>query len=192
MQTDGYYAAPYVLPYCRMDSLAVGGLLALLLRMDAGRPIEALRRLAWPLAAAAFAALAVWDRGDVGFVIAGYSVVAFASAAVTLRALTHEGGPLSRACSARWLVHIGKVSYGLYLLHLIARAGVDFGFGRVVPDWRRSDSVAHSLIRLAAISAVAVLMATISYYFFEKPILRLKDRWAPARESISRRDEARA
>ena len=181
------HMAAYVLPYCRMDTLAMGGLAVLLVRDSSDQVIRVLSIAAWPALIAAGVTLSLWGRPDVQFVVAGYSVVAFASMAIMLRVFSGDRPILGRFFRQPWLVYVGKISYGLYLLHLIARAMIDQlilrGHGQAFRD-----DLGLALLRFAMVAAVAVIMATVSFYAFERPILRLKNRFAPEQTSVSRPD----
>jgi len=74
----------------------------------------------------------------------------------------------------KWLVHIGKVSYGIYLYHVFVREGV----------WRFSDPLVLDLpayqaygIRLALYFIFSLMLALVSYRFLEMPFLRMKRRF---------------
>lgn len=67
------------------------------------------------------------------------------------------------------LAYVGVVSYGVYLLH---KVGIDVA-ARVIP-WK------SETLLFAVSFAATVALAGISYRFFEKPILRLKSRYATA------------
>jgi peptidoglycan/LPS O-acetylase OafA/YrhL len=143
--------------------------------------LAALARWAPALCAAAVAVLMAWSRKDVRFVAVGYSLSAVAAAALLVRLLyAGERSLLRRAFESRALVHVGKVSYGIYLLHLIARAAVAQVLARVFSR-DQIGGTAYCAAQLAGMSLVAVAAATASYYLFERPILRLKDRLAPVR-----------
>jgi peptidoglycan/LPS O-acetylase OafA/YrhL len=77
-------------------------------------------------------------------------------------------GWVRRAASSRVAVWMGDISYGIFCLHLIALEasmallGVEVftgGFGRV----------------FATTVAMAIVLAALSYYFLERPFLRLKN-----------------
>ena len=71
--------------------------------------------------------------------------------------------------STRWprlAVYLGKISYGLYVLHIPALYFVNNCLHQVSPFLRRP---------LALL--LTVILATISYRFFESPFLRLKQRF---------------
>ena len=66
----------------------------------------------------------------------------------------------------RWLVWVGQVSYGVYIIHAL--------FGR----WLH----AHFTLDQAPLIFVSQLgltlpLAALSWYFFESPLLKLKRHW---------------
>lgn len=83
---------------------------------------------------------------------------------------------LSELGRARWLVYLGKISYGLYAFH----------WG-VLIFWRDVlNVVARRMLVVQALAPVlqvvlglvtTVVLAAGSYRFFERPILRLKQRF---------------
>ena len=115
----------YILTPCRMDALAMGGLVAIAVRE---RP-EWLRNrwIGWARtgAAAVFASVWVlagnipWSRAmrTIGFTSTG---LAFASLLAAL--VGRRPRPLLVLLRARILVWLGTISYGLYLLHVAAPA----------------------------------------------------------------------
>jgi peptidoglycan/LPS O-acetylase OafA/YrhL len=75
----------------------------------------------------------------------------------------------------QWVVYLGKISFGLYLfqgftLELVQHTAI----GHVVDGLKRHFAFADIVIELG----VTLLAASLSYRFFEKPILRFKDRFA--------------
>jgi peptidoglycan/LPS O-acetylase OafA/YrhL len=72
----------------------------------------------------------------------------------------------------RWINFLGKISYGLYMLHLIAIVIVL----RTLAPWFDGQGRAVSwLLTLATVMLLTVAFATLSYYGLEKPFLRLKE-----------------
>lgn len=75
---------------------------------------------------------------------------------------------LQALLDARPLVHVGMVSYGMYLFHV---AAITF-----VKSWLRpGDHPAWLVFALAV--PLTILAATLSYRFFERPFLALRDRF---------------
>jgi peptidoglycan/LPS O-acetylase OafA/YrhL len=173
---------PYVLPYTRMDALAVGALVRLAFDRPQRPLIAMIARWAPLLCAMALAVTLTWPRGavvsDVRYVVVGYSVTAIAGASLLARILiAAPTSPLRRAFEWGPLVYLGKVSYCVYLIHLIARVVVAKALGHVFAPGDRG--LAFCTVQLVLMVALAVAGATLSYRYFERPILALKDRWAP-------------
>ncbi len=69
-----------------------------------------------------------------------------------------------------WLVYLGRISYGLYAYHLIAIDLVPQVLGRA--PWGSLRHVLNGAIALG----LNIVVAALSYRFFETPFLRLKNR----------------
>jgi peptidoglycan/LPS O-acetylase OafA/YrhL len=173
----GNALAAYALPFCRMDQLAFGGLACLVLRGGRATILAWIRTAAPVLCAAALAFLFLWTRWDRPFIWAGYSLTGAASAAVLVTVLGGRWTWLASLLRFGPLVWMGKVSYGLYLLHLFARAIVNQG---LLKDSLSRTSLAAEGLRLVVLFAVALVMAGVSWLILERPVLKLRDRlpWA--------------
>ncbi|MES2392526.1 MAG: acyltransferase [Acidobacteriota bacterium] len=160
-------------PFC-LDSLLLGGLLALLLR---GPIAPHLLRFARYLTPIVFLVGAWWIHlvllrnyiYPTWMFTWGLTFVNLLAALVILIAVQRETF-LYRALSLSPLRWIGRISYGAYVLHdiphLIYRA--------------TAQTFYHSHpTRTTALLALpcTLLLAWLSYRFFESPFLRLKDRW---------------
>jgi peptidoglycan/LPS O-acetylase OafA/YrhL len=156
----------------RIDTLLMGALAALALaslpRLDVLRG-RAFRALA--LAAALVLAVAMHlCRITAPAMYFGLgTLVALCAALVVVAAAATEGG-ITSLLEFGPLVWVGRISYGLYLWHYpvvvglldthrMARLGVD-------PAWWMPIQIAASLV-----------LATVSFYLLERPILRLKQRF---------------
>ncbi len=83
----------------------------------------------------------------------------------------------SRIRSWRLPIYLGKISYGLYVFHMLAHR---IFFHTLDPFFRRlqlTGTVADAL-RVLLVLAICVLLAHLSYLHVERPFLRLKDRFA--------------
>ena len=79
-------------------------------------------------------------------------------------------GSRSRLVRSNWVVRLGKISYGLYMLHFI---GLLFMIDLLHPRW------GWTLLATKALGlALTILLAWASYRWVESPFLRLKDRFA--------------
>jgi peptidoglycan/LPS O-acetylase OafA/YrhL len=80
---------------------------------------------------------------------------------------------VGRALTQRWLVYTGRISYGVYLIHVPIFLAVNIESQRI---WGSTQVSApkQALIVCFAFAAVFVV-AAISWFCFEQPILRLKE-----------------
>lgn len=88
-------------------------------------------------------------------------VIAVFVASVALR----EDGLLHRALTCKPVVFIGSISYGMYLMHMLAANVVR----RIVGHTAGIDVFIGTLL-------LVIVMAYLSLRYFERPILRFKDR----------------
>ena len=96
----------------------------------------------------------------------GHPFTALASAAVLLSVLGSQN-PFLRTSA---LLYLGKISYGLYVLHEFAH----FCAMRMVPASTPIGVIGQSLTGLT----LTVVLAAASYRWLESPFLRLKERFA--------------
>ncbi|HXB68850.1 MAG TPA: acyltransferase [Candidatus Acidoferrales bacterium] len=174
--------AAYVLTFCRLDSLAIGGIVALSFRDP--RYWSMARKAALPLTAFALGALIVLmgmtgsvAPGDVWMGTVGISLWGlFFGGLLVMVLAAQEGGLVHRASSARPLQFFGKYSYCLYIIHQpLILALVYSGIN--------SDNLARILgnkvLAVAAVNGIAlllvVLIALASWHLFEKHFLKLKE-----------------
>jgi peptidoglycan/LPS O-acetylase OafA/YrhL len=178
--------AVYTLPVCRMDSLAIGGLASLLMRYGSASARSVVSRsvpLVWVFAIGwvvfSHRVLDPLPLGHNVWKIFGYSAMAFATVATIVGLLEGAYPTLAKVLRAGPLTYIGKVSYGLYLYHLIARAMIDAGpLGRLFTGHPTSATL--SLARFAAVYALSLAISVASWELFEKRVLTLKDKLAPS------------
>lgn len=171
-------SAAYGLPFCRMDSLAIGGLALLLLRYGDAIAIARVSRAApWvTLAAVAFFCVHTSPLVSASF---KYGTAAMVTSAWIVRMLSGHGPIATRVFSHPVAVRVGRLSYGIYLFHVFVRAAVDRSpLGRLFTGHLSSFTL--SVARLVLVCGITYLLAKLSFRLFESPILKLKNRLAPS------------
>jgi peptidoglycan/LPS O-acetylase OafA/YrhL len=154
---------------CRSDSLLAGGLLAVLVREP---EFLAMVRRAHGAVLALLAALlfgtAVLTLRPGWFGVLDHSLLSGLHVVLVLLAFTESSPFLGRILSAAPLVWLGRVSYGVYMLHETV-AGLLHGwiFGHV-PQIRTGAEAGVTVLALV----VTCILAEVSFRFFESPLLR--------------------
>jgi peptidoglycan/LPS O-acetylase OafA/YrhL len=177
--------ALYMLTFSRMDSLALGSLLAVLVREPGW--LDLFVRWAWPVvrAVAALGVLVILATGELsayrpGMQSIGYTVVAFGAAGLVIIAAT--SGPETRA--GRFFHHpifiqLGVVSYATYVTHTFVYLVIQ----RELPFLTRLPLVAGygwpaSVARMLVLMAASIAVGFLSWHLLEKHALKLKDYFA--------------
>jgi peptidoglycan/LPS O-acetylase OafA/YrhL len=177
----------------RLDALLFGGFLALAIRGSSREFVLRVARRAFPICAVLTLLLAIWiPKGRIWQIpypypewifTWGLSGLDILSALIILVALQPDS-LVYKALSLRRLRWIGRISYGAYIFHDIPHllylkvATKLIQVSQVI--WRTGQAVQRYEIAAlgAAIALVSTLLvATLSYNLFEKPFLRLKERW---------------
>jgi peptidoglycan/LPS O-acetylase OafA/YrhL len=153
----------------RCDSLALGILLALF----ADRLPRPSRGARWLLLAAGLTGWIVSSArlneqpGPVDMrMVWGRFIVSLSAGAILYACLDSH----SLLVRGRWVVRLGKISYGLYMLHL---TGILIALSLLHPGWGWQLLAAKGLGFV-----ITVVLALASYRWIESPFLRLKDRFA--------------
>jgi peptidoglycan/LPS O-acetylase OafA/YrhL len=160
----------YVLTPFRMDTLAMGGLLAALLRMGrTPRP--------WPFLAAGMAIL-----GWIGLQVRrlpwhndlmqgiGYTGTALVAAGLLLLALRRGW------FEWRWLRFFGKYSYGIYVLHFPLKDWLqDLARSWGPPPRFLGSQIPAEFVFALLVLSVSTGAALLSWVLIERPFLNLKD-----------------
>jgi peptidoglycan/LPS O-acetylase OafA/YrhL len=173
----GNIAGTYVLMPCRMDTLALGGLVAV-----AQRDSASWLRSRWiaPITACT-GAIVVWICWRYGSLpwstamrTAGFSSAAVFFTGVLILLIHRRNRVLLAIFRLRPLTWIGVISYGVYLLHIPAAEQVRRFAPRVLHV--APGGFAEAFLSLAAVIAAA----SVSWRFFESPILRMRNRFTHA------------
>ena len=173
--------AVYVLMPCRMDALALGGLVAILARSPSAiLPYRTQVQWGAIVLSTATIGLFAWSTEAITIVapygftpFLGYSLIGLTFATVLAFIVLWPSTPLAAMLRWRPLVYTGKIAYGLYLLNApaswLARKAVRLVFGLNVDG--------HSTTSVLISFAATFLLADLSWRFFESPILSLKERF---------------
>ncbi|MGH7226575.1 MAG: acyltransferase family protein [Gemmataceae bacterium] len=89
-----------------------------------------------------------------------------------LACLVIGDGPLQRLLRWRPLVGVGRLSYGIYLLHMLAMAAVS----RVLPPPR--PSIAGSMLVLVVVSLLSIALAWLMHRTLESFAINVGRRWS--------------
>jgi peptidoglycan/LPS O-acetylase OafA/YrhL len=151
----------YSNPFCRLDGMMAGALLAILVRKAGFAPGRILRAvwvlffLAVPLAITTAAYGLMW---------LAFSMAVLASAAFVYLALFAAESWFRAFLTNRFLIFTGTISYALYLLHKIP----DDAFKLL--HWKEAHPIATFWLAVAG----SYLLAIASWNLLEKPFLKLK------------------
>jgi peptidoglycan/LPS O-acetylase OafA/YrhL len=159
-QGPNLYQSDYVETQNRIGPLMLGAGLALLLNFGWKPPrwigyvgLAGLGFITWIL---------VTTPGNTGwlYIRGGFTLIAFAAGAILLAALDPTA-PFNRIFTIAPLRYSGKISYSLYLWH--------------VPVFFAVVIYIHGALNATLVALpLAILAANLSYYFVERPILRLR------------------
>ena len=158
--------------FARLDSIALGALVAFSLHGHVPKINNVLRLALAAVALAGWWLIARYLSQDGASSVATYALSGLASVMLLFAVLRSEARFL-HVPPFSWLVYLGRISYGLYVFHLLALAvmmnvlvvpvlGIPLSFG----------------LRVLSSFLVTVGLATLSYTWLEQPFLRLKRRFS--------------
>lgn len=159
-----------LLHYSRFGTIAIGGLGAWYYVFDKQR-LDILRKPPAHIAAWAIVLLVASNRFHV-FSIIDHEL--FAIVTVVLIVNQIEGPRSIFSLEKRWLNYFGKISFGIYvfnplLIHVLTpHVEIFFSAGEI----------AGLIASYILISSITVAVAHLSYHYFEKRFLKLKERYA--------------
>jgi peptidoglycan/LPS O-acetylase OafA/YrhL len=154
--------------FTRMDSLLLGVLCAWAIRHG----MEFSRRTLYLLLAALSLPLAVfilknWTYAAQPMLSIGYSLLAAFYAVLLLLTLSEKQGPIAWVMRLPWLRQLGIYAYFIYLTHWIVAYLIFRAFGKLLVVRSASDAAL-----LAGSLAVTLLVARLSWQWFEAPLIR--------------------
>lgn len=175
--TGGPMAA-YVLLPCRWDALCIGMLIATQIHVYG---YEARFRGNQSMLAAmlglAFVTVAVitalgLGAASVPMATLGYTLLGLAAGAIIVAALYHDNPILQAVFANSALAWLGRVSYGVYILHQPVHGLVALAYDGRKPELSGPTDLALVLVALL----LTCVVVELSYRYFEKPILDLGHR----------------
>jgi peptidoglycan/LPS O-acetylase OafA/YrhL len=165
----------------QLDSLLLGALLAILWRtVDRERLVHAGQWLLIPLLACAvfYLATTVHSRNFHAYVYPswaltlGLSFINFFAASLILCCLRTSNW-VARALQWSPLRWLGHISYGAYIFHDAIHPRIAHITAHIPSTWVHT----HFELAMASLALpVTIIMAMLSFYFFEKPFLNLKEK----------------
>jgi len=156
--------------FVQLDPIAIGIIMAVLLKGEIPRFSRLARGalLVAGITGLALGALFFGIKSDpltTARIVFGYPSVAIGGALLLLAVLRYQSG------SNRVLVYLGRISYGLYVFHVL---------GLLISDHVVSDQTANLWrysLRVGVALAATLVMAAISFRWLETPFLSLKQRF---------------
>jgi peptidoglycan/LPS O-acetylase OafA/YrhL len=181
--------------FCRIGSIMAGALLALFLSWRS-RSASAIHlrtnvvlKVAAVLATVVLVLILVWNipflgrelRDSLAFTALGLPALSILFAASLGLIVRSTGGSffVLRILRLKPVRYLGTISYALYLFHI----PVYLGFLRLQLILGISGPAASVIFSVASF-VVAVAVSSLSWKYFERPIMNLKDRWAPTRAAV--------
>src|SRR4051812_42908197 len=107
-----------------------------------------------------------WFEGAGSLIISWYAALYFCF--VLLAVVSRRDGALRRLLRIRWLGRLGGIAYGVYLIHEAILGLCHWFDGNTEPILRTGRDAATTVIALA----ITLMLATISFRYFESPLLR--------------------
>jgi peptidoglycan/LPS O-acetylase OafA/YrhL len=181
IMADKGFASFFLFTFLRMDALAIGGLIAIMMRSSKG--LELLKRIIWP----GFVTTSVLLIGifmqklrlvvtDPHLATYGLSIIGlFFGVIITFAILLPTNRGFGRLLSSKPLRFFGKYSYALYVFHhLVAIYLPKFGFSiKSIPTIGGSDLPGFLIFSLIA-TLLSTLLALASWHLWEVHFLKLK------------------
>lgn len=155
LQTSGVYSSFYTNTFTRLDGLALGSFLAVWLREAQPNTVRRIALTTFPIAGL----LSILVRES----WIQYWLIALTFGAVLCLSI-------SLKMTNPFLRYTGKISFGLYLLQLVA---FDLARHEQLRRWYPT-GLANDVAYLLVAFGIAYLLATLSWFLFERPVLSLK------------------
>jgi len=172
----------YTMMPMRMDGLALGGLVACIVRRPGG--LDRLRALAPWTALTCFGLVGVllstqWGEGRTSAqMIFGATPLAGLFASLLVLVIRPKSGkgfsPLSWLCQTPFLQLCGKYSYSMYLFHSFVVSAIDQRYTQINLPKVGGVAAPAVLVYIVVCTALTIAFAWLTWHLFEKPFLSLK------------------
>jgi peptidoglycan/LPS O-acetylase OafA/YrhL len=176
-----------LMPGC-LDSLGVGALIAWLPRSITGLNVNQMAGLLASTGIIAYGLISVFDCFE-NFRITSYAV---ACGGLVLACSISFRGVIGSILESPCMRYLGKISYGIYIFHLLAYPILQFLLYKL-PGYRILDKFGakpelynHPAFTAVMLALITTLMAASSWRFFEGPICALKKNFPMKRETYGR------
>jgi len=160
--------------FCRLDAVACGSLAALWLRSSDCTAIgwrkRAYQAMGTGFAGTILARILFNDQSS--FISYTFIALGFVGFLGLVLISDTQKSILGRALDLSFLRYTGKISYGLYLVHMPVFMCVRYLV--IQQHLMRTESVAGNALAASAQFGLAFLIAALSWRFLESPLLRLK------------------
>jgi peptidoglycan/LPS O-acetylase OafA/YrhL len=170
----------YYMIHCRMDSLAVGALLAVLARGKGGMAALATpAKVTMGVSLLLLGGIYVYNHGYFGYddrrvQTVGYTLLAlFFGSLLVLTVLASPRTMLARAFSTPVMRFFGKYSYGIYVIHGLLHPWIKHQFP---PEAMPKGGLFFAAVagRIVIGTAISVAAAVLIWHIYEKHFLKLK------------------
>jgi peptidoglycan/LPS O-acetylase OafA/YrhL len=178
-----YYLYPdntkiqYVFLPCRMDGLALGALIAIRFRTGHWN-LPKVKLTIVTVTMIIVALLSAW-RGGYEFSspfnrTVGYLISSLTCACVVVWLVRFRGSSITACCRRPAVKHLANISYGAYLFHIPILAALVPISTAIGMRW-----LSQGYWRVVSVFVLTLVLASLSWRFFESPLLRLKERLFP-------------
>jgi peptidoglycan/LPS O-acetylase OafA/YrhL len=174
-----HYLSVYVLAPCRADALLSGVLCAAIVRSNRAISIIRGNLLAWRLGVTCLVAVTIVFSARYGslysrqMIFGGYTLLAMLYSTILLTSLIETRGPLIWLLTRRWLMGLGEIAFGVYLLHLIM---LGFAYEWILgksPEIATLSDVAAVFVAFA----VTIGVSKLSWFAMERHLVGLGRRF---------------
>jgi peptidoglycan/LPS O-acetylase OafA/YrhL len=168
----------YVSLPCRMDGLALGALVAVRFRIGPWDLPKGRLTLVTVTLVAITCLSSAW--GGYAFYTpfnrtVGYSISSIACAFVLIWLVRFRGSRLTACLRLSPVRHLSNISYGAYLFHIPVAAVL-----MPISAALGMKALSQGYLRVVSVFVLTVVVASLSWRFFESPLLRLKEKLFPS------------